>query len=72
MKAPIDLSVDHGVKYISMDMPHCGRLSILSSVIRKSIMAILNEFSGDQDQTSPAGDVKYYLGVNYVRSTPSG
>ncbi|KXN84600.1 2-oxoglutarate dehydrogenase, mitochondrial, partial [Leucoagaricus sp. SymC.cos] len=39
---------------------------------RKPIEAILNEFSGDEDDNWPAGDVKYHLGANYVRPTPSG
>ncbi|KAF5340795.1 hypothetical protein D9611_007381 [Ephemerocybe angulata] len=71
MKALIDRSVDHGVKHITMGMPHRGRLNVLANVIRKPIEAILNEFSGDEGD-SPAGDVKYHLGANYVRPTPSG
>ncbi|KAH9041279.1 hypothetical protein EDB85DRAFT_1469074 [Lactarius pseudohatsudake] len=54
-------------------MPHRGRLNVLANVIRKPIEAILNEFSGvvDSDAFQP-GDVKYHLGANYVRPTPSG
>ncbi|TFK23427.1 oxoglutarate dehydrogenase, partial [Coprinopsis marcescibilis] len=70
MKALIDRSVDTGVKHITIGMPHRGRLNVLGNVIRKPIEAILNEFSGDEDD--PAGDVKYHLGANYVRPTPSG
>ncbi|KAJ7855883.1 2-oxoglutarate dehydrogenase complex E1 component mitochondrial precursor [Mycena olivaceomarginata] len=62
MKALIDRSVDHGVKHVTIGMPHRGRLNVLGNVIRKPIEAILNEFS----------DVKYHLGANYVRPTPSG
>ncbi|KAF9032761.1 thiamine diphosphate-binding protein [Panaeolus papilionaceus] len=72
MKALIDRSVDHGVKHITMGMPHRGRLNVLANVIRKPIEAILNEFSGDESDSWPAGDVKYHLGANYVRPTPSG
>ncbi|TFK38988.1 2-oxoglutarate dehydrogenase complex E1 component mitochondrial precursor [Crucibulum laeve] len=72
MKALIDRSVDHGVKHITIGMPHRGRLNVLANVIRKPIEAILNEFSGDGSDDSPAGDVKYHLGANYVRPTPSG
>ncbi|KAI6094416.1 thiamine diphosphate-binding protein [Pisolithus croceorrhizus] len=72
MKALIDRSVDHGVKHVTMGMPHRGRLNVLANVIRKPIEAILNEFSGSVDDDSPAGDVKYHLGANYVRPTPSG
>ena len=73
MKALIDRSVDHGVKHVSIGMPHRGRLNVLANVIRKPIEAILNEFSGTADpDDSPAGDVKYHLGANYIRPTPSG
>ncbi|KAF8630913.1 hypothetical protein AX17_005271 [Amanita inopinata Kibby_2008] len=72
MKALIDRSVDHGVKHVTIGMPHRGRLNVLGNVIRKPVEAILNEFSGDLDLDSPAGDVKYHLGANYVRPTPSG
>lgn len=72
MKALIDRSVDHGVKHITIGMPHRGRLNVLANVIRKPIEAILSEFSGDNSGDWPAGDVKYHLGANYVRPTPSG
>ncbi|PPR07689.1 hypothetical protein CVT24_003898 [Panaeolus cyanescens] len=72
MKALIDRSVDNGVKHITIGMPHRGRLNVLANVIRKPIEAILNEFSGDEEDSWPAGDVKYHLGANYVRPTPSG
>lgn len=73
MKALIDRSVDHGVKHVMMGMPHRGRLNVLANVIRKPIEAILNEFSGTASpDESSAGDVKYHLGANYIRPTPSG
>jgi 2-oxoglutarate dehydrogenase E1 component len=72
MKALIDRSVDHGVKHVTIGMPHRGRLNVLANVIRKPIEAILNEFAGDPADDWPAGDVKYHLGANYVRPTPSG
>lgn len=71
MKALIDRSVDHGVKAITIGMPHRGRLNVLANVIRKPIEAILNEFSGGMEDAE-GGDVKYHLGANYVRPTPSG
>ncbi|EEB96771.1 hypothetical protein MPER_04039, partial [Moniliophthora perniciosa FA553] len=71
MKALIDRSVENGVKHITMGMPHRGRLNVLANVIRKPIEAILNEFSGAEGD-EPAGDVKYHLGANYIRPTPSG
>ncbi|PPQ71885.1 hypothetical protein CVT26_007009 [Gymnopilus dilepis] len=72
MKALIDRSVDNGVKHITIGMPHRGRLNVLANVIRKPIEAILNEFKGDEVDDWPAGDVKYHLGANYIRPTPSG
>jgi 2-oxoglutarate dehydrogenase E1 component len=72
MKALIDRAVESGVKHITIGMPHRGRLNVLANVIRKPLEAILNEFSGDEDTNSLAGDVKYHLGANYVRPTPSG
>ncbi|KZV92557.1 2-oxoglutarate dehydrogenase, E1 component [Exidia glandulosa HHB12029] len=71
MKALIDRSVEHGVQDITMGMPHRGRLNVLGNVIRKPIEAILNEFKGSQADDG-GGDVKYHLGANYVRPTPSG
>ncbi|KAH7915168.1 thiamine diphosphate-binding protein [Hygrophoropsis aurantiaca] len=73
MKALIDRSVEHGVKHVTIGMPHRGRLNVLANVIRKPIEAILNEFAGSvSEDDTPAGDVKYHLGANYVRPTPSG
>ena len=72
MKALIDRSVEHGVKHVVMGMPHRGRLNVLANVIRKPIEGILNEFSGGLDGEEAGGDVKYHLGANYVRPTPSG
>ncbi|KAF8316969.1 oxoglutarate dehydrogenase [Cantharellus anzutake] len=70
MKALIDRSVEHGIKSIVIGMPHRGRLNVLANVIRKPIEAILNEFTGAEEDAG--GDVKYHLGANYVRPTPSG
>lgn len=73
MKGLIDASVDAGVNSIVMGMPHRGRLNVLGNVIRKPMEAILNEFAGNNDAgDSGSGDVKYHLGANYVRPTPSG
>ncbi|EKD03512.1 oxoglutarate dehydrogenase (succinyl-transferring) [Trichosporon asahii var. asahii CBS 8904] len=73
MKALIDSSVEKGVKSVVIGMPHRGRLNVLGNVIRKPIEAILNEFAGNMDGAdNGGGDVKYHLGANYVRPTPSG
>jgi len=73
MKALIDASVDHGVKDIVMGMPHRGRLNVLSNVVRKPNESIFSEFGGVADPSDEgSGDVKYHLGMNYERPTPSG
>lgn len=73
MKALIDRSVDYGVKDIVIGMPHRGRLNVLSNVVRKPNESIFSEFSGTADAADEgSGDVKYHLGMNFERPTPSG
>ena len=73
MKALIDRSVDYGVKDIIIGMPHRGRLNILSNVVRKPNESIFSEFGGSAEATDEgSGDVKYHLGMNFERPTPSG
>lgn len=63
----------HGVESIVFGMPHRGRLNFLSNVVRKPNEAIFCEFSGSMEPSEEgSGDVKYHLGMNYVRPTPSG
>jgi 2-oxoglutarate dehydrogenase E1 component len=73
MKALIDRSVDYGVKDIVIGMPHRGRLNVLSNVVRKPNESIFSEFSGTTEAADEgSGDVKYHLGMNFERPTPSG
>lgn len=73
MKALIDRSVDHGVKDIVIGMPHRGRLNVLSNVVRKPNASIFSEFGGTAEPSDEgSGDVKYHLGMNFERPTPSG
>ncbi|KAI9838265.1 MAG: 2-oxoglutarate dehydrogenase E1 component [Sarea resinae] len=73
MKALIDRSVDHGVKDIVIGMPHRGRLNVLSNVVRKPNESIFSEFGGSAEPSDEgSGDVKYHLGMNFERPTPSG
>jgi 2-oxoglutarate dehydrogenase E1 component len=54
-------------------MAHRGRLNVLSNVVRKPNESIFCEFSGSlEPSVEGSGDVKYHLGMNYVRPTPSG
>ena len=73
MKALIDRSVDYGVKDIVIGMPHRGRLNVLSNVVRKPNESIFSEFAGSAEPSDEgSGDVKYHLGMNFERPTPSG
>jgi 2-oxoglutarate dehydrogenase E1 component len=73
MKALIDRSVDFGVKDIIIGMPHRGRLNVLSNVVRKPNESIFSEFGGSEEPSDEgSGDVKYHLGMNFERPTPSG
>lgn len=73
MKALIDRSVDYGIKDIVIGMPHRGRLNVLSNVVRKPNESIFSEFSGTAEPSDEgSGDVKYHLGMNFERPTPSG
>ncbi|ROT34962.1 2-oxoglutarate dehydrogenase E1 [Sodiomyces alkalinus F11] len=73
MKALIDRSVDYGVKDIVIGMPHRGRLNVLSNVVRKPNESIFSEFAGTAGaEEEGSGDVKYHLGMNFERPTPSG
>ncbi|TPX48287.1 oxoglutarate dehydrogenase (succinyl-transferring) [Synchytrium endobioticum] len=73
MKAMIDHSVELGVETIVMGMPHRGRLNVLCNVVRKPLESIFTEFSHSAESTvEGSGDVKYHLGMNFDRPTPSG
>ena len=73
MKALIDRSVELGVESIIMGMAHRGRLNVLSNVVRKPNESIFCEFTGTLEPSEEgSGDVKYHLGMNYDRPTPSG
>jgi 2-oxoglutarate dehydrogenase E1 component len=73
MKALIDRSVEYGVQDIVIGMPHRGRLNVLSNVVRKPNESIFSEFAGSADPSDEgSGDVKYHLGMNFERPTPSG
>lgn len=62
-----------GVSSVNIGMPHRGRLNVLSNVVRKPNESIFSEFTGSLDNSvEGSGDVKYHLGMNYIRPTPSG
>lgn len=71
----IDRSVDvHGIEDIVVGSCHRGRLTMLGTVYGKPRKAILAEFAGRvmADVPGMAGDVKYHLGHDGYRTTPSG
>ncbi|PJF17607.1 hypothetical protein PSACC_02558 [Paramicrosporidium saccamoebae] len=75
LKALIDRVVESaGVEHIVMGMAHRGRLNVLTNVVRKPIESVFSEFSGviGDATLGYSGDVKYHLGMNYVRPTPCG
>lgn len=74
LKAMIDRVVETaGVEHVVMGMAHRGRLNVLTNVVRKPVESIFCEFSGvGGEMTGFSGDVKYHLGMSYVRPTPSG
>ncbi|CAG8452153.1 8019_t:CDS:2 [Ambispora leptoticha] len=73
MKALIDCSVDLGIEQIVLGMPHRGRLNVLSNVIRRPNESVFSDFGGMAEPGEEgSGDVKYHLGMNFDRPTPSG
>lgn len=73
LKAIIDASAENGVRDIIFPCCHRGKLNVLSNVGRKPNELIFHEFSSDsQSLHGIAGDVKYHLGMNYERETPTG
>lgn len=71
VKVIIDRAVEYGVEAVTIGMPHRGRLNVLGNVIRRPIESILHQFA-DSSNEEGGGDVKYHLGANYTRPTPSG
>ena len=59
-----------GVKEIVVDMPHRGRLNVLTQVMGKPHRALFHEFKGgsaNPDEVEGSGDVKYHLGASSDR-----
>ena len=75
----IELAAAHGANHVVIGMAHRGRLNVLAHVVGRETEAILREFEGERlleavptDLESVSGDVKYHLGAEAVRQTPSG
>jgi 2-oxoglutarate dehydrogenase E1 component len=75
----IELAAANGAHDVVIGMAHRGRLSVLAHIVGRETDAILREFEGERvleavttDLETSSGDVKYHLGAQAVRETPSG
>ncbi|MGH3013235.1 MAG: 2-oxoglutarate dehydrogenase E1 component, partial [Gaiellaceae bacterium] len=75
----IELAAATGTSHVVIGMAHRGRLNVLAHTVGRQADAILREFEGERvleavatDLESGSGDVKYHLGAEAVRETPSG
>ncbi len=75
----IELAAADGAHEVVLGMAHRGRLSVLAHTLGQPYEAILREFEGERTLDavvgSPeggTGDVKYHLGAEGMRETPSG
>jgi 2-oxoglutarate dehydrogenase E1 component len=79
LDSAIELAAEDGAHEVVMGMAHRGRLNVLAHVIGRPYETILREFEGERTlealPSQPAGssgDVKYHLGAEGRRKTPSG
>ena len=75
----IELAAASGSREVVLGMAHRGRLNVLAHTIGLPYEQILREFEGERtievvaaDAEGGTGDVKYHLGAEGVRTTPSG
>ena len=75
----IELGAEEGAHEIVLGMAHRGRLNVLAHVLGRPYETILREFEGERtleavasDPEGGTGDVKYHLGAEGSRQTPSG
>jgi 2-oxoglutarate dehydrogenase E1 component len=75
----IELAAEDGAHEVVLGMAHRGRLNVLAHVLGRPYGTILREFEGERTlealSAQPAGssgDVKYHLGAQGRRNTPSG
>ena len=74
----VELAAEDGAHELVIGMPHRGRLNVLAHVLGRPYETILREFEGERTlaalSTRPgaSGDVKYHLGAQGRRNTPSG
>ncbi|HKD33564.1 MAG TPA: 2-oxoglutarate dehydrogenase E1 component [Gaiellaceae bacterium] len=75
----IDLAAEEGAHEVVFGMAHRGRLNVLAHVLGRPYESILREFEGERtleavvsDPEGGTGDVKYHLGAEGTRATPTG
>jgi 2-oxoglutarate dehydrogenase E1 component len=75
----IELAAAGGAHEIVVGMAHRGRLNVLAHVVGRPYETILREFEGERtieavvsSDEGGSGDVKYHLGAQGTRSTPTG
>ncbi|HET8770684.1 MAG TPA: 2-oxoglutarate dehydrogenase E1 component [Gemmatimonadaceae bacterium] len=74
LDAAIDAAAASGARHVAISMAHRGRISVLAHVMGKPKSLIFGEFQGRHGHLADAstGDVKYHLGFEGSRRTPSG
>jgi 2-oxoglutarate dehydrogenase E1 component len=75
----IELAAGDGAHEVVVGMAHRGRLNVLAHVVGRPYETILREFEGERtieavvsSEEGGSGDVKYHLGAQGTRSTPTG
>ncbi len=75
----IELAASDGAHEVVLGMAHRGRLNVLAHVVGRPYETILREFEGERtieavvsSEEGGSGDVKYHLGAQGTRSTPTG
>jgi 2-oxoglutarate dehydrogenase E1 component len=75
----IELAAENGAHEVVIGMAHRGRLNVLAHTLGLGYDSILREFEGERTieavvatDEGGTGDVKYHLGAEGTRSTPSG
>jgi 2-oxoglutarate dehydrogenase E1 component len=75
----IELAAAGGAHEVVVGMAHRGRLNVLAHVVGRPYETILREFEGERtieavvsSDEGGSGDVKYHLGAQGTRSTPTG
>jgi 2-oxoglutarate dehydrogenase E1 component len=75
----IDLAAENGAHEVVIGMAHRGRLNVLAHTLGLGYDSIIREFEGERTieavvatEEGGTGDVKYHLGAEGSRSTPSG